>query len=65
MGNAGNTSRIAARPQGDYALAVTWSDSRVTFFDQGGWTTGFNNPNLPGIFNVQFSSDGNRVSLPM
>ncbi len=60
-GNAGNTSRISARPQGDYALAVTWSDARVTFFKQGQWTTGFNNPNLPSIFGVKFNDAGTRA----
>jgi hypothetical protein len=35
---AGNTSRVAARPQGDYALAVAWSSSRLLRFRAGAWT---------------------------
>jgi hypothetical protein len=34
---AGNTSRVAARPQGDYALAVAWSSSRLLRFRAGAW----------------------------
>jgi WD40 repeat protein len=60
-GNTGNTSRISARPQGDYALSLVWSDNKVTFFRQGLWTTGFNEPFLPGTFGVRFSTDGNRA----
>jgi hypothetical protein len=60
-GNAGNTSCISARPQGDYALAVGWSGQRIYRFQQGGWNTDFNNPTLPGIYQVQFSSDGRRA----
>jgi WD40 repeat protein len=60
-GNTGNTSRISARPQGDYALALCWSDTSVTFFKQGGWSTGFNNPNLPGTYGVRFASSGLRA----
>lgn len=59
--NAGNTSRIAARPQGDYALAVGWSGQRVYRFEQGGWSTAFGNPTFPGIYQVQFATDGKRA----
>ncbi len=34
--NAGNTSRISARPQGDYALAIGWSGQRVYRFSKAG-----------------------------
>lgn len=59
--NAGNTSRISARPQGDYALAIGWSGQRVYRYQQGNWTTSFGSPTFPGIFQVQFSTDGNRA----
>ena len=62
-GNAGNTSRISARPQGDYALAIEWSDARVNRYQQGNWTTGFSQPNLPTSFQVEFSTDGNRALI--
>jgi WD40 repeat protein len=62
-GNAGNTSRISARPQGDYALAIGWSGQRVYRFDQGLWSTAFGNPTYPGIFQVQFSTDGRRALI--
>jgi WD40 repeat protein len=63
LGNAGNTSHISGRPQGDYALAVGWSGQRVYRFQQGGWDTDFENPTLPGIYQVQFSTDGRRALL--
>ncbi|MFO0616204.1 MAG: WD40 repeat domain-containing protein [Polyangiaceae bacterium] len=59
--NAGNTSRIAARPQGDYALAIGWSGQRIYRFELGNWSTGFSNPTFPGIFQVAFSTDGARA----
>jgi hypothetical protein len=62
-GNAGNTSRISARPQGDYALAVSWSGATVDLFQQGNWTTGFDQPTFPGIFTVGFSTSGSRALL--
>ncbi|APR84820.1 Hypothetical protein A7982_10169 [Minicystis rosea] len=61
--NAGNTSRISARPQGDYALAIGWSGQRVYRYQQGGWSTAFGNPTFPGIFQVGFSTDGNRALI--
>jgi hypothetical protein len=61
VGNAGNTSHIAARPQGDYALAIGWSGQRVYRFEQGNWTTGFDSPTLPGAYQVEFSTDGRRA----
>jgi hypothetical protein len=63
-GNIGNTSRIAGRPQGDYALAVGWSGAQLYRFHQGAWDTDFNtSPMLPGIFNVEFSTDGRRALI--
>jgi hypothetical protein len=60
FGNAGNTSHIAARPQGDYALAVGWSGQRLYRFELGNWTTGFNSPTVSGG-QVEFSTDGRRA----
>lgn len=63
-GNAGNTSSISARPQGDYALAIGWSAQRVYRFQQGNWSTAFGNPSFPAsISQVQFSTDGNRALI--
>jgi hypothetical protein len=62
-GSAGNVSRIAARPQGDYALAIGWSGQKVYRFQQGGWDTSFGSPKLPGIFDVAFSTNGERALL--
>lgn len=63
MGSAGNVSRIAARPQGDYALLIGWSGARVYSFQQGGWDTSFSDPTLPGIFTARFSTDGARALI--
>jgi hypothetical protein len=62
-GNAGNTSRISARPQGDYALAIGWSGQRVYRFQEGAWSTAFGSPTFPGIFQVGFSTDGRRALI--
>lgn len=63
-GNAGNTSTISARPQGDYALAIGWSGQRVYRFQQGNWSTAFGNPMIPAsIYQVQFSTDGKRALI--
>ncbi len=62
-GNAGNTSRISARPQGDYALAIGWSGQAVYRFQQGNWSTAFGNPTYPGIFTVGFSTSGTRALI--
>lgn len=61
--NASNTSRIAARPQGDYALAIGWSGQRVYRFERGVWSTAFASPTLPGIFQIGFSGDGRRALI--
>lgn len=61
--NAGNTSRIAARPQGDYALAVCWSCHKIYRFQQGAWDTDFYSPFMPGAMQVEFSSDGARALI--
>ncbi|HMR80510.1 MAG TPA: hypothetical protein PKD61_35620, partial [Polyangiaceae bacterium] len=62
-GNSGNVSRISARPQRDYALLVGSSSYRAYRYQQGLWTTGSSSPQLQGIFDVEFSSDGNRALL--
>ena len=60
--NAGNTSRIAGRPQGDYALAVCWSCSgKVYTFEQGAWSTDFYSPKCAGAYQVAFSTTGTRA----
>lgn len=58
---AGNTSRIAARPQGDYALAVGWSGTKLYRFQSGAWDTDYGNPQLNGIFQIAFATDGRRA----
>lgn len=60
-GSAGNTSRISARPQRDYALAVGWSGNRLYRFQRGVWLTGFEQPQVPGGFQVEFDSLGARA----
>jgi WD40 repeat protein len=62
-GNSGNVSRISARPQGDYAIAIGWSGQKVYRFQQGNWMTSFNSPTFPGIFQVAFSTDGARALI--
>ncbi len=60
-GNAGNTSRIASRPQHDYSLAVGWSGNRLYRFERGAWQTGFTQPQVAGGFQVEFDSLGARA----
>jgi hypothetical protein len=60
-GNAGNTSRISGRPQGDYALAVGWTSPRLYRYQQGNWNTDFYNPWYSTIYAVRFSTDGSRA----
>lgn len=62
-GNAGNTSRISARPQGDYALAVGWSGAKLYRYQTGGWNTDYGNPSFTGIYQVAFSTDGRRALI--
>ena len=62
--NAGNTSRIAGRPQGDYALAVCWSCSgKVYTFAQGAWDTNYYSPKCAGGYQVSFSTSGSRALI--
>ncbi len=64
FGAASNTFRIAARPQGDYALTIeSGSTTKLSRFEQGVWTTGFSAANLGtiGYLNVAFSDDGQRA----
>ncbi len=60
--NAGNTSSIAGRPQGDYALAVCWSCSgKVYSFEKGAWDTSYYSPKCAGASRVSFSTTGTRA----
>ena len=62
--NAGNTSRIAGRPQGDYALAVCWScNGKVYSFEQGAWDTDYYSPKCAGGYQVAFSTTGERALI--
>ena len=62
--NAGNTSVVASRPQGDYALALCWSCSGKLYrFEQGAWNTDYNNPKFSGAQQVVFAGDGKRALL--
>jgi len=61
-GNAGNTSRISGRPQGDYALAICNScNSKVYRFQQGLWQTPYGSPTVQGGYSIRFSADGARA----
>ncbi len=60
--NTGNTAHISGRPQGDYAIAVTWSSGRLAKFELGQWELGFNAPSVtPSAWNVQFNDNGERA----
>lgn len=59
-GAIGNVHRIAARPQGDLALAIGSSSYRLYRYRDSLWTTS-SAPQLNGVFNVAFSSDGVRA----
>lgn len=63
--NAGNTSRVAGRPQGDYALGICWSSSpgKLYRFAQGLWDSDYYSPGKLGIFQIEFSPDGLRALL--
>lgn len=62
--SVGNTARLAARPQGDYALAVTWSAGRLSRFEAGQWTVGFNTPDVgTSAWGLAFSDDGARALI--
>jgi hypothetical protein len=61
-GNAGNTSRVSGRPQGDYALGVCWScNSKLYRFQQGAWNSDYGNPLVQDGFQIGFSTDGRRA----
>jgi hypothetical protein len=60
--NIGNTSRIAGRPQGDYAVAVCWScNSKLYRFKQGLWDVPYASPLALGGYQIGFSTDGRRA----
>ncbi len=59
--SGGNTSRISARPQGDYALAVGWSGAKLYRFQTGAWNTDYGNPAVNGAFQIAFATDGRRA----
>lgn len=61
-GNVGNTSRIAGRPQGDYALAVCSSCSGKLYrFAKGTWEADYYSPQALGGYQIGFSTDGRRA----
>ncbi|MCK6548325.1 hypothetical protein L6R52_20930 [Myxococcota bacterium] len=64
-GNVGNTAHVASRPQGDYALFVSWSGGTLGRFAAGSWTLGSSAPSLStsSAWNVAFSSDGARALI--
>jgi predicted small secreted protein len=60
--NIGNTSRIAGRPQGDYAVAVCWScNSKLYRFKQGLWDAPYASPVGLGGYQIGFATDGRRA----
>ncbi|MEE2902021.1 MAG: hypothetical protein VYC39_06805 [Myxococcota bacterium] len=65
FGAASNTHRIAARPQGDYALSIeSGSTSKLSRFTQGVWNVGSSgtvNFGHTGMWGIGFSDDGNRA----
>jgi hypothetical protein len=56
----GNVHRIAARPQGDGAIAIGSSSSKLYRYRDAVWSVGFASPFLAFSFGVSFSSDGAR-----
>ncbi|MBI4821125.1 MAG: hypothetical protein HY791_33000 [Deltaproteobacteria bacterium] len=58
----GNNSHVAARPQGDYALAVNWSSGRLYRYENGVFTVSAS-PSLPSWrgWNLAFSDQGTRA----
>ena len=60
--SVGNTARLSARPQGDYALAVGWSSGSLFRFERGVWETHPSIvPVLDATFAVSFATDGRRA----
>jgi hypothetical protein len=59
-GAVGNVYAIAARPQGDLALAVGGS-SRLYRYRDARWDVGFASPTVRGASAVAFSTDGARA----
>lgn len=58
----GNTTNLSARPQRDYALAVSWSGGRLSRFDHGVYSVGFSAPSIPAqSYDVEFNDDGSRA----
>ena len=60
-GLVGNTHRVSARRQGDLALAVGSSSSKLYRYFNGQWETGFERPFLRGAFGVTFNTEGTRA----
>jgi len=60
-GAVGNTTHIASRPQGDLALAIGASSSRLYRYRDARWDVGFSSPMLRGASGVAFSFDGARA----
>jgi hypothetical protein len=63
--STGNTAHLAARPQGDYALGVAWSNGRLPRVELGVWMVGFNAPDLGStlVYDLAFSDDGARALI--
>ena len=65
FGAASNTHRIAARPQGDYALSIeSGPTSKLSRFTQGAWEVGSSgavNFGHTGMWGIGFSDDGSRA----
>ncbi len=59
-GAVSNVGSIAVRPQGDMALIVDYT-SKLGYYRDFRWTTGFGTPTLPGAAAVTFSTDGARA----
>ena len=61
----GNTSSVAARPGGDYALVVSFSARRVLRFADGLLSASGSSPSFPtkGIVDVAFAPSGERALI--
>lgn len=59
-GAVSNVGSIAVRPQGDVALVVDYT-SKLGYYRDFRWTTGFGTPTLAGAAAVTFSTDGARA----
>lgn len=60
-----NTSRVASRPQRDYALFVTWSNGTLTKYEGGQFTVDPVSPVMGStdLYDISFADDGNRALI--